>query len=296
MKAVLVEPQQRLVLAETPDPAPGPGQAVVEVEAIGVGYVDLMYLRNGVTSVPGVEVAGRIENGQRVLALILSGGYAEQAVADTDQLYPVPDNLDPADAVALGVNALVAEGAVRRAAVRPGERVLVRGASGGIGVLATQIAHARGAEVTAVTSSPEYGERLRALGAAKIVDRTRERPGETYDVVIDTVAGPQVREHLELLRPNGRYVLCGGTAGIPEPEAFGALMSNFQTSPTLFAFSLTSVSPEERRKSWDRVLKLVADGQLSVVRDRVFPLADAAAALQHVEHGKSFGKVVLLNE
>ncbi|MFB9924477.1 zinc-binding alcohol dehydrogenase family protein [Amycolatopsis halotolerans] len=296
MKAVLVEPQQRLVLAETPDPAPGPGQAVVEVEAIGVGYVDLMYLRNGATSVPGVEIAGRTKQGQRVLALVLSGGYAEQAVADTDQLYPVPEGLDPFDAVALGVNAMVAEGAVQRTAVARGERVLVRGASGGIGVLATQIAHARGAEVTAVTSSAEYGERLRTLGAAKIVDRTRERPGETYDVVIDTVAGPQVREHLELLRPNGRYVLCGGTAGIPEPEAFAPLMSNFHTSPTLFAFSLTSVSPEERRKSWDRVLALVADGQLSAVRDRTFPLGEAAAALQYVEHGKSFGKVVLLNE
>ncbi|WP_134663929.1 MULTISPECIES: quinone oxidoreductase family protein [Amycolatopsis] len=295
MKAVLVEPQQRLVLADTPDPAPGPGQAAVEVEAIGVGYFDIMNLRNGTTSVPGVEVVGRMRDGRRVLALVLSGGYAEQVVADADQLYPVPENLDPADAVALGVNAMVAESAVHRAGVAPGERVLVRGASGGIGVLATQIAHARGAEVTAVTSSAEYGERLRTLGAAKIVDRTRERPEETYDVIIDTAAGPQVREHLELLRPNGRYVLCGGTAGVPEPEAFEPLMRDFHKSPTLFAFSLTSVPPEERRKSWDRVLELVEDGQLAAVRDQTFPLAGAAAALQHVEQGKSFGKVVLLN-
>ncbi|WP_337823406.1 quinone oxidoreductase family protein [Amycolatopsis sp. A1MSW2902] len=295
MKAVLVEPQQRLVLADTPDPAPGPGQAAVEVEAIGVGYFDIMNLRNGATSVPGVEVVGRVRDGRRVLALVLSGGYAEQVVADADQLYPVPENLDPADAVALGVNAMVAESAVHRAGVAPGERVLVRGASGGIGVLATQISHARGAEVTAVTSSAEYGERLRTLGAAKIVDRTRERPEETYDVIIDTAAGPQVREHLELLRPNGRYVLCGGTAGVPEPEAFEPLMRDFHKSPTLSAFSLTSVSPEDRRKSWDRVLELVEDGQLAAVRDQTFPLAGAAAALQHVEQGKSFGKVVLLN-
>ncbi|MGW4396152.1 quinone oxidoreductase family protein [Amycolatopsis nivea] len=295
MKAVLVEPRQRLVLADTPDPAPGPGQAAVEVEAIGVGYFDIMNLRNGATSVPGVEVVGRLRDGRRALALVLSGGYAEQVVADADQLYPVPENLDPADVVALGVNAMVAEGAVYRAAVTAGERVLVRGASGGIGVLATQIAHARGAEVTAVTSSAEYGERLLALGAAKIVDRTRERPEETYDVIIDTAAGPQVGEHLELLRPNGRYVLCGGTAGVPEPAAFEPLMRDFHKSPTLFAFSLTSVSPEERRKSWDRVLELAEAGQLAAVRDRTFPLAEASAALQHVEQGKSFGKVVLLN-
>lgn len=269
---------------------------MVEVEAAGVGYFDLMKLRDGVSSVPGVEVAGRMRDGRRVLALILSGGYAEQVVADLDQLYPVPEHLDPADVVALGVNAMVAEGAVCRAAVTPGERVLVRGASGGIGVLATQLAHAHGAEVTAVTSSAEYGERLRTLGAGKIVDRTRERPEETYDVIVDTAAGPQVREYLELLRPNGRYVLCGGTAGVPEPEAFGPLMRDFHKSPTLFAFSLTSVPPEERRRSWDRVLALVADGRLAAVRDRTFPLGAAEAALQHVEHGKSFGKVVLLNE
>ncbi|MGW7532087.1 quinone oxidoreductase family protein [Amycolatopsis sp. NPDC054798] len=296
MKAVLVEPQQRLVLGEAPDPAPGPGQAVVEVEAAGVGYFDLMNLRNGAKSVPGVEVVGRVPDGRRVLALILSGGYAEQVVADTDQLYPVPENLDPTDVVALGVNAMVAERAVHRGAVAPGERVLVRGASGGIGVLAVQLAHARGAEVTAVTSSAEYGERLRTLGAAKIIDRTRERPAETCDVIIDTAAGPQVREYLELLRPNGRYVLCGGTAGVPEPAAFEPLMRDFHKSPTFFSFSLTSVSPEERRESWDRVLELVAAGQLSAVRDHTFPLSEASAALRHVEHGKSFGKVVLLNE
>ncbi|AFU00647.1 quinone oxidoreductase family protein [Nocardia brasiliensis] len=311
MRAVIVEASQELTVTDVPEPTPGPGQVLVDAEAMGVGYVDVLTLRDdnehflGAGSVLGLEVVGRVRTtgsavpeglvGKRVLAQPDFGGYAEQLAVDADRLLPAPDDADPVEMVALGLNALVAEGALHRAEVAAGERVLVRGASGGIGVLATQIAHARGAEVTAVTSAAEWGERLRTLGATKIVDRTRSGPPEdTYDVVVDTVAGPQVGEYLELLRPNGRYVLCGGAGGVPGPELFAPLLGNFHKSPTLHAFSLISVAPEDRKQSWDRVVALVADGRLSPVLDQSFPLGDAAAALQRVEHGKSFGKVVLL--
>ncbi|WP_431877020.1 quinone oxidoreductase family protein [Amycolatopsis sacchari] len=310
MRAVVVEASREVAVTEVPEPVPGPGQALVDIEAIGVGYVDVMSRRGddphfpGVGSVLGLEVVGRVRAGsgvpeelagKRVLAQPCSGGYAERVAVDVDRLLPVPDGADPVEVVGLGLNALVAEGALHRARVAPGDRVLVRGASGGIGVLATQIAHARGAEVTAVTSSPEKAERLRTLGAAEVVDRTRSgRPGGTYDVVVDTVAGPRVREHLELLRPNGRYVLCGGVGGVPGPDAFEPLLRDFHKSTALLTFSLNSVMPEERRRSWERVVALFADGGLSAVLDRSFPLADAAVALQRVESGQSFGKVVLL--
>ncbi|MEC3992445.1 zinc-binding dehydrogenase [Actinacidiphila sp. DG2A-62] len=310
MKAMIVEPSRELALAEVPEPAPGPGQALVEVEAIGVGYVDVMARRGddahfpGVGSVLGLEVVGRVRAasgvaeelvGKRVLALPDSGGYAERVAADADRLLPAPEGADPVEVVALGLNALVAEGALHRTGLAAGERVLVRGASGGIGVLATQIAHARGAEITAVTSSPEKAERLRTLGAAKVIDRTRaDRPEDTYDVVVDTVAGPQVGEYLQLLRPNGRYVLCGGAGGVPGSEVFDLLLRDFHRSPTLLAFSLMSVAPAGRRRSWDRVVELFADGRLSAVLDTTFPLTQAATALRRVESGTSFGKVVLL--
>ncbi|MFD7712006.1 zinc-binding dehydrogenase [Streptomyces sp. NPDC059786] len=114
---------------------------------------------------------------------------------------PVPRGTDAAEAVALGVNAFVAEIALHRAGTAAGERVLVRGAGGGIGSLATQIASARGAEVTAVTSSAARGERLLELGAARIVDRTAVTvPDQTYDVIVDTVAGPDMRRYLKPLR------------------------------------------------------------------------------------------------
>lgn len=309
MKAAVVEASQKLVLVDVPEPAPGPGQAMVDVEAIGVGYVDVMALRGqyapfpGVGSVLGLEVVGRVRTGpdlpedlvgKRVLALPAFGGYAERVAVDAGQLLPVPDGADPVDMVALGLNALVAEGVLNRTGVAPGERVLVRGASGGIGVLATQIAHARGAEVTVVTSSAENGERLRKLGAAKVFDRTRSgMPADAYDVIVDTVAGPQVPEHLELLRPNGRYVLCGGAGGAPGAGTFESLLRTFHNSPTLLAFSLNSLTQQARRQSWDRVVALLVDGRLSAVLDRTFPLAEAATALQRVDRGQSFGKVVL---
>ncbi|MFD2420172.1 quinone oxidoreductase family protein [Amycolatopsis pigmentata] len=310
MKAVVVEASQEVALADVPEPAAGPGQAVVDVEAIGVGYVDVMALRGqyapfpGAGSVLGLEAVGRVRTagpgvpehlvGKRVLALPDFGAYAERVAVGTGQLLPAPDGADPVDVVALGLNALVAEGALSRTGVSSGERVLIRGASGGIGVLATQIAHALGAEVTVVTSSAERGERLRKLGATEVVDRTQSAlPEDAYDVIVDTVAGPQVHEHLELLRPNGRYVLCGGAAGAPGTETFDALLRTFHNSPTLLAFSLNSLTPEDRRRSWDRVVGLLADGKLSAVVDRSFPLTDAATALQRVDRGQSFGKVVL---
>ncbi|MEK8173324.1 zinc-binding dehydrogenase [Streptomyces sp. M19] len=175
---------------------------LVDVDAAGVGYVDVMALRGEYAYFPARGGAGpggrrpgdggragraRRARGRRVLALPAFGGFAERAVADADRVFPIPRgdgqgedegdaDTDAVDTVALGVNALVAEIGLHRAGVAAGERVLVRGAGGGIGVLATQIAHAHGAEVTAITSSPARGERLRGLGAAHVVDRTAAAP------------------------------------------------------------------------------------------------------------------------
>ncbi|WAP53750.1 quinone oxidoreductase family protein [Streptomyces sp. S465] len=320
MKAVVVRSSAELAVVDAPEPVPGRGQVLVDVDAIGAGYVDVMARRGeyayfpGVGSVPGLEVVGRVAAvgpdvpeglvGRRVLALPAFGGYAEKVVAEADRVLAVPGSVDAVDAVAAGVNAMVAEIALHRVGATAGDRVLVRGAGGGIGVLATQIARARGAEVTAVTSAPARGARLRDLGAAHIVDRTRPATagsdddcapaGETYDVVVDTVAGPDLADHLALLRPNGRYILCGGAGGAPEVASLEPLLRDFHRSPTLFAFSLNSVAPEDLALSWKRIVGLLEEGRLSAVIDRRFPLTEADAALRWVESGKPFGKVVLL--
>ncbi|MCS7483162.1 alcohol dehydrogenase catalytic domain-containing protein, partial [Umezawaea endophytica] len=178
LTAVVTSPEE-LAVVQAPEPVPGPGQVLIDVDAVGVGYVDLMSRRGeyfnfpGAGATPGIEVVGRVATtgpgtpetlvGQRFLALLTTfGGYAEKVVANADRLLLAPDGLSGDDVAALGLNALVAESALHRAEVTAGDRVLILGAGGGIGVLATQIAHARQAEVTVVTSSADRGDRLRA--------------------------------------------------------------------------------------------------------------------------------------
>lgn len=313
MLAAVVRSPEELAVVDAPEPAPAAGQVLIEVDAAGAGFVDVSARRGeyrtvlGTGATPGMEVVGRVTAvgtgvpgkliGDRVLAVLSDfGGFAEEVVADVDALLPVPDGVNAAEVVAAGLNALVADIALHRASIAAGERVLVLGAGGGIGVLATQLARAGGAEVTVVTSSAERGERLRALGAARVVDRTRSvlPDDEPYDVVVDTVAGPGLERHLRLLRPNGRYVLCGGVGGAPGPDALSPLLHNVHESPTLIVFSLNSVTARERLRSWDRVVESIARGRLSPVVDQCFPLQEADAALRRVADGKPFGKVVLL--
>ncbi|MFB7597099.1 zinc-binding alcohol dehydrogenase family protein [Streptomyces sp. NPDC056160] len=315
MEAVVVQESGELSVRDVPRPVPGPGQVLVQVEAMGIGYVDVMALRGdyggfpGVGAVPGMEIAGRVTAlgpdvpeemvGRRVFALLPRfGGFARLAVADVGQVLPAAADWSARDTVALGINALVAETALERAGVSAGERVLIRGAGGGIGVLATQIARARGAEVTAVTSSEVRGELLRSLGAAHLLDRTAAAatlPESAYDIVVDTVTGPDLGRYLGLLRPNGRYVLCGAAGGPPGPDAFAPLLRDFHRSPALFAHSLRSATAEELARSWERIEALRAAGHLSAVIDRTHPLAEAARAVAHVAEGRPFGKVVLMS-
>jgi NADPH:quinone reductase-like Zn-dependent oxidoreductase len=273
------------------------------VEAAGVGHVDeLMCERNveGDRLVPGVEVAGRAVAvgegldaaliGMRVYARVPSGGYAEQVVVDRNELVPIPDILDATQAVGIGVNALVARFALERSGVRPGERLLVRGAGGGIGLMVVQLAAAAGATVVAAVRSPDR-ERLRGLGAQAVVD-ARADAGE-YEVVIDLVAGDDVERYIAGLGSNGRYVIAGTACGMP-PETFGrALIAGFRKTIGVSTFSLDSIAPATVNAAATQLLSMAAACQLSSVIDRELPLAEAASAHALLRQGGRFGKLVL---
>lgn len=222
MKAVAIKRfggPEGLAVVELPDPVPAAGQVLIATEAIGVGGVDVM-IRSGAVAaygfqeghILGGEVAGTVAAvgdgvdtawvGQRVWGFTgLGGGYAERAIAPAETLVPLPADLSAADAVTLGSSGRVAHFGLRHAHFRPGESVLVRGASGGIGIMAVQLAARQGAGTVAVTtSSPERGDRLRKLGATHVLDRAGEGRGEEpqdapagYDVIIDVVAGRTCR-------------------------------------------------------------------------------------------------------
>jgi len=314
MKAVIVSAfgaSDVLHVVNRAEPRPGPGQAVIQVEAVGAGYVDVMARKGDYLPlsepgfIPGVEAAGIVAAvgegvdehwvGRRVFAVTGGGAYAESVVADEDSLVCLPEGVSVADAVALGVNALVASLGLMRAGLTKSERVLVRGAGGGIGLMAVQLAALYGGEVTAVTSSPERGERLRGLGATDIQDRTSGRSDSTdsYDVIVDPVAGPELGRHIGMLRPNGRYILAGAAGGAPASDTFDSVLTSYHNSPTVFAFSLSSIDVGTRGAETAELFGRAARGDLQAVVDEQIPLAEAHRAHERLESTPVFGKITL---
>ncbi|WP_344570472.1 quinone oxidoreductase family protein [Streptomyces axinellae] len=298
-----------LALVDAPDPVAGAGEVVVTVEASGVGYVDIMARRGeyGPLSVPGftpgVEIAGVVTEvgegvdggwlGRRVFSQVQGGGYAQKVLVGADSLATVPEGVGAGEAVAIGVNGLVARIGLERAGVGRGDSVVVRGARGGIGLMAVQQAAALGAEVTAVVSRGRPDDRLEEFGASRVVPSAEAGASAEYDVVLDTVGGAEVGAWVSRLRPNGRFVLCGAAGGAPD-TAFGeALLENYHKSPTFIAFSLGSLPGPAIVPQAQVLFEAAAAGRLRGVVQEVLPLAQAHQAHRLVEGGGLFGKVVL---
>jgi NADPH:quinone reductase-like Zn-dependent oxidoreductase len=304
-----------LAVIDLPDPSPGDGQVLITTEAIGVGGVDAVILSGALTAygfteghVPGGEVAGTVTAvgggvdtswlGQRVWAFAgLGGGYAEQAVAPAETLVPLPAGLAAADAVTLGSSGAVARFGLRHARFAPGESVLVRGAAGGIGVMAVQLAARGDASAVAVTaSSAERGDRLRKLGATHVLDRAG-RGGEDapagYDVIIDIVAGQDLPSFFARLNPNGRMVAVGVVAGYPPPDFAMAMFAAFQKSLSFATFSTDTVAAADRRAATAELFAAAGRGELLSVVHELLPLDQAVLAHQKMAAGEVFGRIVL---
>lgn len=299
-------------VADLPTPVPRAGQVALRTEAIGVGGVDAVIRRGTLGSsfapglVPGSEVAGVITAagpgvdaagiGRRVWAFTgTSGGYAERAVAQLEDVTPIPTGLPSVDAVTLGSAATVAHFALAHAHFAPGETVLVRGAAGSIGIAVVELAGRAGASAIAVTSSSlERGRRLRTLGATHVLDRSGigDAP-HRFDVIIDIVGGPDVSVFLDRLAPNGRLVMVGAVAGYPAPDFGMSLIRAFQQSRSFATFSLATVPVDERNAVREALLDSAARGELSAVVHAVLPLAQAAEAHRQIDRGTVFGRIVL---
>ncbi|WFR65758.1 zinc-binding dehydrogenase [Curtobacterium flaccumfaciens] len=302
-----------LVPTELPDPVPGPGQVLVETEAIGVGGVDAVIRRGTIGRagiepghVPGSEVAGTVTlvgagvdpswTGRRVWAFTgIGGAYAERAVARVADVTQLQDELGAIDAVTLGSAAPVAHFALGHARLGAGERVLVRGAAGSIGIAAVELAARAGASAVAVTTdSAARGERLLGLGATHVLDRRGSGDGpESYDVVIDIVGGLDLPDFLDRLAPNGRLVLVGAVAGMPAADFGGRLLTAFQQSRSFATFSLDTVPRDALATARAELFRDAVAGALTPVVDDVLPLADAAEAHRRMDAGAVFGRVVL---
>jgi NADPH:quinone reductase len=208
-----------IALEQVPEPTPAADEALVVVEAYSVNRGELFLLdapREGWR--PGQDVAGRIERtaadgtapaqGTRVVAHVPAGGWAPLVAAPTNALAMLPDAFAAAGAATLGVAGLTALRLMRAAGTVAGRRVLLTGASGGVGHFVVELAAAQGALVTAVSSSPERGERLLALGAAEIVTDVEVAEGP-FDVVFESIGGPSLEAAVTRVAPHGMLIWLG---------------------------------------------------------------------------------------
>ncbi|MET7728444.1 zinc-binding dehydrogenase [Streptomyces mirabilis] len=216
-------------LAEVSDPVAGPGQVLVDISHASLNYGDLNDARSGRTpagAVLGSDAAGVVVQaaadgtgpavGARVVALT-SGAFAERVAIDVGALADVPETVDLAGAAALPVAGVAALRSLRAAGLAPGTRVLVTGASGGVGRFAVQLAARAGAHVIASVGSAARGEGLVEAGADEVLIGL-DGLGRPVDVVIDSVGGPQLVTAWNLLSPGGSVQSVGWTSG--EPAAF----------------------------------------------------------------------------
>ncbi|MEU6414119.1 zinc-binding dehydrogenase [Microbispora sp. NPDC046933] len=304
-----------MAVVDLPSRAPAAGQVLVAAEAIGVGGVDAV-IRSGALAaygfeeghIPGSEVAGTVtavgDNvdrswiGRRVWAFTgVGGGYVEQAIARVEEILPLPANLSAVDAVTLGSSGVVAHFGLSHAHFAPGESVLVRGAAGSIGIMTVQLAARGGAGAVAVTtSSAERGERLRALGATHVLDRSgvggEDAPGG-YDVIIDVVAGVDMPSFFDKLNPNGRMVAVGAVGGQPPADFGTTMMAAFRKSMSFATFSADTVAESDRRAVRTEQFAAASRGELHTVVHEVLPLDQAVQAHRKMDAGEVFGRIVL---
>lgn len=215
----------RIALHQVPEPTPGAGEVLVVVEAYSINRGELFLLdapRDGWR--PGQDVAGRVERtapdgsgpaqGTRVVAHVPAGGWAPLVAAPTNALAMLPEVVAATQAATLGVAGLTALRLLRTAGSVAGRRVLLTGASGGLGHFVVELAAAQGALVTAVSSSPERGERLLALGAAEVVTDVDSAEGP-FEIVFESVGGLSLETALARLAPRGTLLWLGQASRRP---------------------------------------------------------------------------------
>jgi NADPH2:quinone reductase len=302
MKAIVLDQERRLELRDVPEPEVADGQLLVDVRAVGVNYADVL-IREGrypqpppLPYIPGSEIAGETEDGRRVLAFIRieGGGFAERAVAEREWVFDLPEAATFEQGAAFLLAFLTAWiPLTRQAPVRPGARVLVTAAAGGVGSAGVQVAKALGAEVAGAVGSEEKLSVVRALGAEAVTYDAIEEL-EPFDVILDQVGGELFGGMLRLLRPLGSVVAVGFAGGAWKPVDPALLVGRNVTACGFYLGRLMKFRPDLVQDAVRELLERWTAGDLAPVVGATFPLADADEALRTVAERRSTGKVVLV--
>jgi NADPH2:quinone reductase len=299
--AVLPAVDAPFELREVDDPVPQDGEALVRVRAAGINFLDVLIRRGRYPQMPvlpavlGVELAGELEDGTRVMAMIPAGAYAELAAVPRASLVPLPDDASFAAGAGFILTFLTAYVPLTRQ-VRLGEgaTVLVHAAAGGVGTATIQVTRALGARVVAAAGSPEKLELCRELGAeeAHVYD---ELPDDLrVDVVVDPVGGELFEAALQRLRPLGQLVAIGYAGGLwPELQPAHLVGRNVGVQG-VYIGRLLRHAPDVIAAATRELLELWRAGTIRPHVGAEFPLADVEQAHALVESRRSVGKVVLL--
>jgi NADPH:quinone reductase-like Zn-dependent oxidoreductase len=320
MKAVVYceyGPPGVLALEDVERPVLGDSQLLVRVRAAAVNPLDWHYMRGTpyiarldmglrkpkVTRL-GVDYAGTVEAVGRSVTQFKpgdevfggrNGAFAEYVAVRADRSVVLkPANLTFEQAAAVPVAAVTAlQGLRDKGQLRPGQKVLINGASGGVGTFAVQIAKSLGAHVTGVCSTRNV-ELVRSIGADSVIDYTKEdftKGAQRYDLIIDNVGNHSLSDVRHVLTPNGRYVMIGGPAGRwvdPIPRAFAsAVMSRFVSQD--MRFFVAQLNPKDLAV----LSELLQSGKVTPVIDRRYKLSEIQDAVRYLETGRARGKVVI---
>ncbi|MHA6784234.1 NADPH:quinone oxidoreductase family protein [Pseudonocardia saturnea] len=313
VQVVRLEGPAAVEVREVPEPTRNPDQVLIDVRAAGVNFPDVLQSKGLYQYKPdppftlGSEVAGvvreapedaPVQAGDRVAGFSMIGGFAEVVAVGAEHALPLPDAVSFVSGACLPMNYLTADFALRhRAQLQAGQRVLVQGAAGGVGTACVQLAAAMGAEVVAVVSTPEKAEVARAAGAAHavLVDGFRDAVKELggVDVVVDPVGGDRFTDSLRCLRPEGKLLVIGFTAGdIPTVKVNRLLLNNVDVVGVGWgAFALAR--PGFVAQQWAALEPYLGSGALDPIVSATFPLEDAGAALATIDERRVTGKVVL---
>jgi len=286
-------------LRDVPDPD-ADGKALVRVRAAGVNFADVLIRRGRYPQMPelpailGSEVAGELEDGTRVMAMLPAGAYAELAAVPRASLVPLPDEASFAEGAAFVLTFLTAYVPLtRQVRLADGATVLVHAAAGGVGTATIQVARALGARVVAAAGSPEKLELCRELGAeeAYVYDELPDDP--RVDVVVDPVGGELFRAAVGRLRPLGQLVAIGFAGGLwPEVQPAQIVGRNVGVQG-VYIGRLLRHAPDVIAAATGELLELWTAGRIRPFVGAEFPLAEVEAAHELVESRRSVGKVVL---
>jgi NADPH:quinone reductase-like Zn-dependent oxidoreductase len=312
-----------LALKDIDTPVPGDDEVLVRVRATSVQPYDWHHmrgepvisrlmpgtlgLRRPQMSILGADVAGQVEAvgkdvtefrpGDEVFAMPKQGGFAEYVCVRESELAPKPASLSFEQAAAVPMAANTALLGLRdQGRIQPGHKVLVNGASGGVGTFAVQLAREFGAQVTGVCSTRNV-ELVRSLGADEVIDYTKEdftRRGQRYDLLLDIAGSHSGSACRRVLTPKGAFVAVGGPPGRwlqPAGHVFAALaLSPFVSQRMVLA---DVVGCTENKQNLMTLTELLDAGKITPVIDRSYPFADIQAAIKYQEAGHSPGKVVI---